>query len=201
MTLHNDFLKEKNKQVNKPIFLYTIYNYDGASNDLNLAESKESIEFDGITYNAFPITHDNVSDNAQGQTPEIKVRVANVSRLIEYYLNIYDLRDKKVLIRLVWADKLDNPDIKFDVVYYINNYTANEKAVEFTLLPKVDALGIVLPKRTYSRNYCQWRFKSDECGYSGEFTECNKTKQKCKELNNYVRFGGFPAIPSKKLYV
>lgn len=201
MTLHSDFLKEKNKQTNKPIFLYTIYNYDGADNNLTLAESKENIEFDSVTYTAFPIMHDNISDNSQGQTPEIKVKVANVSRLIEYYLNIYDLRDKKVLIRLVWSDKLDNPDVKYDAIYYINSYTANEKVVEFTLLPKVDALGIVLPRRTYSRNYCQWRFKSTECGYSGEATECNKTKQQCKILDNYVRFGGFPAIPNKKLYV
>lgn len=201
MALHTDFLKEKNNQTNKPIFLYTIYNYDGLSNNLNLAESKENIVFDSITYTAFPIMHDNISDNSQGQTPEIKVKVANVSRLIEYYLNIYDLRDKKVLIRLVWANKLDNPDVKYDAIYYINSYTANEKVVEFTLLPKVDALGIVLPRRTYSRNYCQWRFKSTECGYSGEATECNKTKQQCKILDNYVRFGGFPAIPNKKLYV
>lgn len=201
MTLDNDFLVEKNKPVNKPIYLYTIYDYDGADNNLNFAEHNENVEFDSVTYTAFPITHDEISDNSQGQTPEIKLRVANISRVIEYYLNIYDLRGKKVLVRLVWKDKLDNADIKYDFVYFISNYTSNEKVVEFSLLPKVDMLGLVLPKRTYSRNYCQWRFKSDECGYSGAETECNKTKQKCKELDNYVRFGGFPAIPSKRLYV
>ena len=98
MTLDIDFIKEKNKQVNHPIFLYTIYDYDGSDNNLTLAEHNENIVFDGVTYIAFPITHDEISDNSQGQTPEIKVKVANVSRLIEYYLNVYDLRGKKVLV-------------------------------------------------------------------------------------------------------
>ncbi len=199
--MDSDFLKQKNAITNAPIYLYTIYDYDGVGNNLNLAEWSEDIVFDGVTYSKFPISHDEVGENSQGQTPSIRIRIANVSRLIQYYLETYDWRGKKVLVRLVFLDKLAIADCKLDFIFYIDSYTANEKAAEFNLLPKVDALQITLPRRTHSRNYCQWRFKSDECGYAGAETECNKTKQRCKVLNNYVRYGGFPAIPSKKLYV
>lgn len=199
--MDNNFIQSKNAQTNAPIYLYTIYDYDGASNNLNLAEWSEDIVFDSITYSKFPISHDEIGENSQGQTPSIKVRISNISRLIQYYLELYDWRGKKVLVRLVWLDKIAIDECKLDFIFYIDSYSANEKVAEFNLMPKVDALQITLPRRTYSRNYCQWRFKSDECGYAGAETECNKTKQRCKVLDNYVRYGGFPAIPSKKLYV
>ena len=70
--MNEDFLKQKNAQVNAPIYLYTIYDYDGASNDLNLAEWGEDIVFDGVTYSKFPISHDEIGENSQGQVPAIK---------------------------------------------------------------------------------------------------------------------------------
>jgi len=199
--MDSDFLKQKNAITNAPIYLYTIYDYDGAGNNLTLAEWSEDIVFDGVTYQKFPISHDEIGDNSQNQTPAIKVKISNVSRLIQYYLEIYDWRGKKVKITLVWLDKLDNTDCKLDFTFFIDSYIANEQVAEFNLLPKVDALGVTLPRRTYSRNYCQWRFKGIECGYAGSETECNKTKQRCKELNNYKRYGGFPSIPVRVLYV
>lgn len=196
-----DFFKELNKSANKPIFLYVIYDYDGASTNLYLAEWNENVTFDGQEYVAFPITHDTVSENASGEIDSLQVKVSNVSRLIQSYLEVYDLRNKKVMIRLVWKDRLSYPDDKLDFNYFIDSYTASSTVVDFTLLPKTDLLGSMLPARTYSRNYCQWKFKSTECGYSGSETSCGKTKARCKELSNYVRFGGFPSIPTRQISV
>lgn len=195
------FLEEKNKNTNAPIYLYTVYDYDDLGTNLNLAEWGDDVTFDGIVYNKFPIKHDEIGENSQGQVPSIKLTVANVSRVIQYYLETYNWRGKKVLIRLVWLAQIADADAKLDFVYYIDSYIANEKIAEFVLLPKVNALGLELPKRTYSRNYCQWRFKGTECGYASGESECNKTKQRCKELGNYSRYGGFPAIPTRRLYV
>lgn len=199
--MNDAFREQKNARTNAPIYLYTIYNYDNANHDLNLAEWNEDITFDDVPYPKFPIKHDEISDNSQGQTPSIKISIANVSRLIQYYLETYDWHNKKVRIRLVWLDEIDDPDCKFDFIYYIDSYVATEKVAEFILLPKVDVLQLTLPRRTYSRNYCQWRFRGTECGYSNGEQSCNKTRQRCKGLGNYDRFGGFPSIPSKQLYV
>ncbi len=196
-----NLINELNKQGKKPVFLYTVFNFDGASNDLHMAESKDDVVFDSVTYLATPISHDEIGENSQGEVEAVKVSVSNVSRVIQAYLETYDFGGKEVRVRLVFRDRLAYPDEKFDFTFYIDSYSANEKTAEFTLLPKLDVLGISLPARVYSRNYCQWKFKGTECAYAGAETTCNKTKQRCKEIGNYTRFGGFPSIPSRKVYV
>lgn len=199
--MNDAFNQQKNANTNAPIYLYTIFDYDGASSNLNFAEWSDDIVFDGVTYTKFPIAHDEIGENSQGQTPSLKVRAANVSRLLQYYLELYDWHKKKVRVRLVWLDELADADCKMDFTYFIDSYTATDKVAEFNLLPKIDALQVTLPKRIYSRNYCQWRFKGTECAYAGAETECNKTRQRCKQLSNYIRFGGFPSIPSRQIYL
>ncbi len=195
------FAQELNKPTNQPIFLYTLFSYDGAS-DLNLAGDKTNVTFDGVEYTAFPISHDLTAENSQGEINSVNLTVSNISRLLQGYLETYDLRDKKVRIRMVWRNRLAYPADKIDFEYYIDSYTADQDNVVFLLLPRISALGLKVPARIYSRNYCQWKnFKGTECGYAGAETECNRTKQRCKELGNYKRFGGFPSIPTKQLQV
>lgn len=194
------FKQEKSKQENSPIFLYTIVNYNGSSN-LYLAGYDEDVVYNSVTYIRFPITHEFAGENNQGQIDQIKVRLSNVSRLIQGYLEEYDFRGKKVIIRMVWRDQLSDPDAYMDDVFYIDSYTADQNNVEFTLTSKFDVLGVDLPARRYSRNHCTWKFKSAQCGYTGGETQCNKTQQRCKELANYQRFGAFPSIPTRRIYI
>ena len=194
------FKQEKAKQENRPIFLYIIEDYDG-SNDLYLVGYDEDVVYDSATYSRFPITHEFIGENNQGQIDQVKVRLANVSRLIQLYLEQYDFRGKKVIIRTVWVNQLTDPDAHIDDIFYIDNYTADQTNVEFTLTGKFDVLGMDLPARRYARNYCSWKFKSSECGYTGAETECGKTQQRCKQLNNYQRFGAFPSVPTRRIYI
>lgn len=53
-------------------------------------------------------------------------------------------------------------------------------------------------KVTHTRNMppskmspCYLTFKSELCGYSGSAISCNKSFQRCKQLKNHVRFGGW----------
>jgi lambda family phage minor tail protein L len=194
------FKQEKAKQENRPVFLYIIEDYDG-SNDLYLAGYDEDVVYNAVTYTRFPITHEFIGENNQGQIDQVKVRLANVSRLIQLYLEQYDFRGKKVVIRTVWADQLSDPDAYIDDIFYVDNYTADQNNVEFTLTSKFDVLGVDLPARRYARNYCGWKFKSNECGYAGAETSCDKTQARCKQLNNYQRFGAFPSVPTRRIYI
>jgi len=194
------FKQEKAKQENRPVFLYIIEDYDG-SNDLYLAGYDEDVIYNGVTYTRFPITHEFIGENNQGQIDQVKVRLANVSRLIQLYLEQYDFRGRKVIIRTVWADQLADPDAYIDDIFYVDNYTADQNNVEFTLTSKFDVLGMDLPARRYARNYCSWKFKSAECGYMGVELTCDKTKQRCKQLNNYQRYGAFPSVPTRRIYI
>jgi len=194
------FRNEKAKKENAPIFLYMLKEYDGVD-DLNFAGFDQDVTYNGTVYTRFPIKHEFVAENNQGQIDQVKITLANVSRLIEFYLEQYDFRGKKVIIRTVWADQLSDPDAYIDDVFYIDNYTADQSNVEFTLTGKFDVLGIDLPARRYARNYCVWKFKSAECGYAGAELTCDKTQQRCKQLENYQRFGGFPSVPTRRIYI
>lgn len=194
------FKAEKAKKENAPIFLYVLKEYNGVD-DLNFAGFDQDVTFAGTVYTRFPIKHEFVAENNQGQIDQVKITLANVSRLIELYLEQYDFRGKKVIIRTVWADQLSDPDAYIDDVFYIDNYTADQSNVEFTLTGKFDVLGVDLPARRYARNYCVWKFKSAECGYAGAELTCDKTQQRCKQLENYQRFGGFPSVPTRRIYI
>lgn len=198
--INSTFRTEKNSPTNKPIFLYRIYDYDGAS-DLLFAEYDSNITFNGEVYAAFPITHEFIEESGNQEIAQIKLRASNISRYIQAYLEQYDLRGKRVDIILVWANQLNNPDVKIVDTYYIDSYAANEKDVEFTLTSKFDVLEVPLPSGKYLRSHCRWVFKSAECGYAGSETSCNRTFQRCQALNNVARFGGFPSIPIRRLYV
>ncbi len=194
------FISEKSKPENAPIFLYVLEKFDSI-NDLRVAGCDQDVVFQGELYSKFPVTHEFIGENNQGQIDQVKVRLGNVSRLIQSYLEQYDLRGKCVVIRMVWLNRLDDPDARMDDIFYIDSYSADQQGVEFTLTGKFDVLGVDLPGRRYARNYCSWKFKSPECGYAGGEASCNKIKQRCKQLNNYQRFGAFPSVPTRRIYV
>jgi len=201
--LNATFITEKNKQENKPIFLFTLYDYNGSDTNLYYAGYDMNVTFDSHEYVKFPITFERIGENTKGEIDAVKIMLANVSRLIQAYLETYDLRGKKVRILTVWADHLDDADAYTEDIFYIDNYTADQDNVVITATSKFDVLGVEIPARKYSRNYCAWKFKGSDgsCGYSGDETTCDKTLQRCRILNNSSRYGGFPSIPSKPIFV
>jgi lambda family phage minor tail protein L len=200
-TPDSDFIEEKNKDENSPIRLYTIEDYDGSSNDITLAENDEDVVFDSVTYTKFPIVCERISENTQGEIDYVRLILANVSQVIQGYLHSYDFRGKKVTITTVFRDHLDEPDAAIQDVYYIDSYIVDLKNVALTLTSKFDLLDVELPFRKYARTYCSWKFKSTECGYGGEENTCNRTLQRCRELDNVLRFGGFPSVPSRRMFI
>lgn len=198
--LDSDFVTEKNKVENIPIFLYEL-SYT-ASDVLYFAESDGDIVFDGQTYTAFPLTHDAIEENILGEVGSLKVSVANVSRVMQAYLETYDgFRGHSVVVKIVWSGLLAMMDAYIADTFYIDSVVATVEAVEFTLVTKLDLMQVELPARKFNRNFCSWIFRSDECGYTGTGDVCNRTFQRCKELENQLRFGGFPAVPDRRVYI
>ena len=153
----NAFKNEKNKKENSPIFLYTIFDYNGEGANLCFAGYESDITYDNILYTRFPITHEHIGENTKGEIDTVKVTVSNISRLIQAYLEANDFRGKRVSMKEVWLDKLDDPDAFIEDVYYIDNYMADQNNASFTLTSKFDCLDLELPARKYSGNYCSWK--------------------------------------------
>ena len=195
-----NFITEKNKEENSPIALIEIIDYDGASNDLTYCAHSSEITFNSKTYTAFPVAYDTVSENSQAEIDIFSVVLGNVSRLIQSYIESYDWRTKKVNVILIFKDYDDDADVYLQDSFYIDAYRADAKTVRITTTSKHDVLDSILPGRRFSRNYCQIKtFKNTDCGYSGSETECNRTFQRCRVLNNQTRFGGCPSTPSRRV--
>lgn len=199
--LNADFTVKKNAQTNSLRRLYTVFDYDGAGTNLYLAEDSQNIVFGGITYIAFPITFDNVSENSNGEADQMQITVSNVSRQIEAYLQAYSFRDKKVTITYVFADALADSAQKYEETLYIDSYTSDAKVVTFTLSTKLDITQKKLPLKTVLSTHCQWVFKGGECKYAGVETTCDRTLQRCRQLSNTLNYGGFPGAGGKRMFV
>jgi len=208
------FRNETRKRATQPIFLYTIYDYDGAGNNKYFAAYHTNIKFGDddpqIEYIKFPITHDQITENTKGEIDTVKVQLSNIARYVEYYLQNYDLRGKKVSIKMVFFNLLDDPDAFVEFSNYIDSYRSNVKDVVFSLVSKFDILGVTIPLRMFIKSHCQWLFaspairalgKGSECGYTGSEETCNLTRSRCRELLNQRRFGAYPSALGGTSYV
>lgn len=187
------------------------------SNIIYIAEYDQDVVYGGNTYLRFPITHEAISTNMLGEIDAIKVRAANVNREMGALLIAHEgLRGKKVTLKMVFADRLDDPNANIEDVFYIDGAFINQEVVEVILTTKLDLYDIQIPGRLFDRDHCQWTYKQEGCwiwsggawtapgGFANEATDCDKTRaggKGCKFHMNSLRFGGFPSIPSRGLYV
>lgn len=197
-----EFTRTARAQTNQPINLFTVFDYDGLGSNLYYAAYKTNIIFDGIEYSKFPITVEALMENTEGEIDAIQVRISNILRVPQFYLENYDLRGKKVVIKQVWADQLDDTDNCMEYVYYIDKYTSNEKAVVFDCSSPYDVLDVMLPFGVFMRGVCRWKkYKGPECMSDSSESECNRTMADCRARNNIARFGAFPSTPTQRVFV
>ena len=208
--LNSNFITQKNKQQNQPVYLYTLINYDGAGSNLNFAAWDSDVvyqatgESGSTTYTRFPIQHQYTSSNSNAQVDIVSVTIGNVSRFIQSYLEKYDIRGCMVRIRSVFIDQLSDQNCFSDEIYSVDSYAADDMNVNLNLSSKIDVMAFQLPYRIFMRDYCSWNFKGTECGYSGPDSICLKTAADCKARtggSNFIRFGGFPSVPTENIQI
>ena len=140
------------------------------------------------------------------------------SAVSAYCLQFGDFAGAKLKVIATLAKYLDaenfstgnptaNPSEKREQIWFIEQKTSeNAQQVTFELSNPVDFEGLKIPTRQIS-NYCNWEYRSEECGYIGSamFTEkdeptdnpaldrCNYRTSGCRCRENELHFGGFPA--------
>jgi lambda family phage minor tail protein L len=197
----NAFKTAKNAPLVRPIFLYSIL-YDKTSNAFKRYTNwPGGVTFDGIDYEHFPIVHDSITEDTTGQIQKASLAMLNVTREVQALLDDNDgLRGCPITIMQVWEDTIDDPTAFIADMLNISDCTITEANVTFSLSSVLDVLNIKLPRRALTRNFCRFRFKGEECAYAGAETNCDKTLNRCRELQNSNRFGGFPATPAQRVY-
>ncbi len=161
---------------------------------LRLVANEVDITWNGEDWIAFPFEIDNIGEPARGELPSVSLRVSNVSRAIQGYVELSDGgvdADVKVIVINGGDLAFSTPYIELD--FRVSSTSVDENWVTFNLT-SIDTWSRTFPKNKVIKNYCSYKFKGLHCGYAGVETECNRTLTRCRELNNSERYGGFPGV-------
>ena len=182
-----------------------------------------NIIFNGQTYEPMALQVDGLEMRSDGKASAPTLSMANNIKGIQgavtaYCLQFGDFAGAKIKVITTLAKYLDaenfsagnvtaNPSEKREQIWFIEQKTSeNAQQVTFDLSNPVDFEGLKIPTRQIS-NYCNWEYRSEECGYIGAamFTEkdeptdnpaldrCSFRTSGCNCRKNELRFGGFPA--------
>ncbi len=218
-TVPQSFITEKNKASNSPIMLYEVTIPSPAST-LRLCEWDTIVHYPtsgGYDYTPFPLSHEGVGVNALGEIDSVRVKLSSVDRtIITTLIANNGLIGCKVVMKLVFADQLADASANISATYYIDSVESDENNAVFNLTSKLDLYEVKLPGRMFERDRCQWKFMDEGCwtwngaiyvapgGFLHADVDCDHTRKGlvgCSYHVNSSRFGGFPAIPMRRIYV
>lgn len=174
------------------------------------------IQWQGRTYEPLPIVSTGYEKNTQGQIPQPTLTVANVLGTFTEVINsLDDLVGGKITRRRTLAKYLDgepqaDPSQEFPIdIFYIERKTEESvTTITWQLASILDVEGVKVPRRVITQNFCQWKYRSSECGYVGGpvadindrptgnslLDQCGKRLGSCQLRfpNQSLPFGGFP---------
>lgn len=143
---------------------------------------------------AFPFQIDDFGDPARGEQPQLSLRVCNIGRSVQGYVEQADGGlDATVTLHVINGSDLAETETYITMQFNVSGTSCDENWVTFTL-SAMDFWRKDFPKNTCLKNFCRFKFKSIFCGYVGAETVCDRSLSRCRVLGNDDRFGGFPSI-------
>ena len=197
LSIPSELIAEKNKLFASGAFLELLeIQMSELSETLRIVNNNEDIIYNGYTWQKFQFEPADFSESQEGETSRIVVKVSNVLRVTQGYIEQTDdgLIGDTVVYRLIHSQHLD---VAAAITQYftVQKVECDELWAHFTLGAENFFLNR-FPLHTHSKNICRYEeFGGTACGYSGSETECNRTFARCIELGNQARFGGQPGLP------
>lgn len=190
-------------------------------------EFHSDIIWQGQRYLSLPLAAEGFDVSAKGELPRPKISITNVQGLFSGLIRMYDdLIGAKLTRKRTFARYLDavnfkdgnpnaDPQVQFpdDIWYFDLKKSENRYSITWELASAFDLQGVKLPRRQIIQNYCQWKYRGGECGYTGGYFDindepCTERKDDCcaKKLSSckvrfaslvatddyILPFGGFP---------
>lgn len=170
----------------------------------------------GITYEPLPILSAGYEKSTTGQIAQPSLTVANIMGTFTQVIDSFDdLVGAKVTRRRTLAKYLDGEpeadstqEFPLDIFYIERKTAENALTITWQLASVLDLEGLRLPRRVITQNFCQWKYRSSECGYTGGAVAkaddtpttidgediCGKRVQSCRMRfpSGSLPFGGFP---------
>ncbi|MCX7779606.1 MAG: DUF1833 family protein [Negativicutes bacterium] len=171
---------------------------------IRICRNTEDIIWNGQTWIAFPFELEDVSEDSKGELPQVTVKVSNVLRTIQRYLEESNGGiGASVTLRVVHSEHLDLTDPEIEETFTVVATKTDTQWVYF-ILGGDDPSRRRVPERRYLKDFCPFTYGGIECGVSAAvkatYPACNKTLAHCRQRGNSVRFGGEPAIPAGGIY-
>lgn len=170
-----------------------------SSSILYLANYNANITFLGNDYQAFLFTMGEIT-SSKGEVPQFEIKIDNTSRGINSLMMDYDIYLKnngiegnKIFANILVVNTVDLSDYINKWRFELTSWEMDNHWASFKLGAE-NPFNKPYPLRQIYSDFCSWKFKSNECGYSGSGTNCDKTLLRCRQLGNQVRYGGFFGI-------
>jgi lambda family phage minor tail protein L len=203
MALSLTAIQEKNALGTDSIFYILLkIVIPGVDNPITITNNGDDVQWDSTSWLAFPFNISELTEDGSGEIPQWTITLDNKQRVIERYISQYDQYLKtygiennqiKCTCFIINSKELDNPEPIKEVFFELSHPSTNAETATFVL--NADSpFSIMTPKRRFVQEYCYWKFKSIECGYTGTDITCDKSLSQCKSYGNSGRFGGFPGV-------
>jgi phage-related protein len=201
-------IEEKNKLATDSVFMIALeVIIPGVTDHIRIILNNQDIIWrDGAEkpWIAFNFEIEEIGDTSKGEVPQVEVRIANVSRALEAFIQEYDAWVKmngfepmEIYIyvlnsKAIAADPLCDPEVEH--YFELKRPKFDNRWARFTLgVPNPNQKRF--PGGRIMKDHCTYRrFKGARCGYIGTETTCNRTLTQCRAYNNSVHFGGAPGM-------
>lgn len=174
------------------------------------------IQWKGNVYEPLPLLSAGYEKTTAGQIPQPSLTVANVLGTFTEVINsLDDLVGGKVTRRRTLGKYLDGEpeadstqEFPIDIFFIERKTEETALSITWQLSSVLDLEGVLLPRRVITQNFCQWQYRSSECGYTGgavadasdrptnniNLDVCGKRLASCqlRFVNQSLPFGGFP---------
>ncbi len=196
LSISTEAKKSKNQlNSSEPWILLLEFKYPGEES-IRVCYNTEDVVWDGFTWKALPFELGDEEESADASVPTVDLKILDVAREITPLIDRYDgAVGATVTIRVVHASHLDTTIPEYETDFIVVSTTIDHlNAVTFKLGAENLSMYRSPPDR-FLKKHCRYKeFKGSLCGYDGDATDCDRSWERCKELGNQKRFGGFPGI-------
>jgi phage-related protein len=166
----------------------------GLVETLYMARNEEAVEYQGNLYVAANFNMEIKRES--GEVPEIQLSAVDYSRALQMRMQNYRGGvGFQVRVMVINTANIEQPPEAMET-FTITGASASSYVVKFTLGAE-NPLMQRFPMHNQYADKCRWRYKSEECGYTGWQKTCDLTLQGpngCAAHGNTINYGGFPGL-------
>jgi phage-related protein len=197
-------MQEKNKLASDAVWFVALeIVIPGIAEPVRIVSNNENIAWRAETWIGFRFEIEEIGEGRTGEVPRVELRISNVDRQMEYYIQQYDAYIKangfspiEVYIYVLVSKNLGSSTPEAEHLYELKQPKSNPIWATF-ILGASNPFNKRWPQHRLLKNHCRFIFKGPLCGYSGATAACDKTLTACRNMaggSNSARYGGTPGV-------